>query len=164
MLASRLGLLAAAALVAGTAGCSLPEVLPLAGGTTSGPSPYGVWYEQHWATNSVLLAAADQPEGEMALPGDAELDGEASAGELGSEGTQPETLQPDDAQASVEASAANGPTATDFDNSTPYQFPASAFSGAPERSTEIPNDDLQPVAPKAAEPKSAPPGGGPIRY
>ena len=50
MRGSKLGLLAAGVLLAGTAGCSLPEVLPLAGGTTQGPSPYGVWYEQHWAT------------------------------------------------------------------------------------------------------------------
>jgi hypothetical protein len=62
MRASKLRLLAATAIVAGVAGCSLPEVRQLAGGTTAGPSPYGPWYEQHWATNAVLLAAADEEE------------------------------------------------------------------------------------------------------
>jgi hypothetical protein len=173
MLASRLGLVAASALVAGLAGCSLPEVLPLAGGTTSGPSPYGVWYEQHWATNSVLLAAADQPDGEEApLPDDASeglpegmtFDDEAAADGLGSGGTLPENIQADGAKASVEASARPGDQARDFDDSTPYQFPAGTYSGSPQRSTVIPNDDLVPVSPKAPEPTAAPPSGGPIRY
>ncbi len=44
------------------AGCSLPEVYPLVAGPTGGPSPYGAWYEQHWATNAVLLAAAHREE------------------------------------------------------------------------------------------------------
>ncbi|MBI5505254.1 MAG: hypothetical protein HY899_10665 [Deltaproteobacteria bacterium] len=44
------------------AGCSLPEVYPLAGGPTGGPSPYGAWYEQHWATNAILLTAAYRQE------------------------------------------------------------------------------------------------------
>lgn len=181
MLRSRLGLVAAAALTMGTAGCSLPEVLPLAGGTTQGPSPYGVWYEQHWATNAVLLAAADGTEEQTPVDGggeaagatfddEAPIDGEASAEELGANGIEPENLQPDAKGASrttVEASAATGSRARDFDNSTPYQFPASAYSGNPQRSSEIPNDDMVPVAPKASEPagsKAAPPSGGPIRY
>jgi len=37
-------------------------VYPLAAGPTGGPSPYGAWYEQHWVTNAVLLAAAHQEE------------------------------------------------------------------------------------------------------
>lgn len=44
------------------AGCSLPEVYPLSAGPTGGPSPYGAWYEQHWATNAVLLTAAHEQE------------------------------------------------------------------------------------------------------
>jgi|GEM_PF-1946422 len=43
------------------AGCSLPEVYPLASGPTGGPSPYGAWYEQHWVTNAILLAG-NQPQ------------------------------------------------------------------------------------------------------
>lgn len=173
MLGSRLGLIAATALVAGVAGCSLPEVLPLAGGTTSGPSPYGVWYEQHWATNAVLLAAADGTEEQTPVTGEgvddaAAADGEASAEELGANGTEPENLQAEGKAASksaVEASAATGSKARDFDDSTPYQFPASAYSSTPQRSSEVPADDAKATAPKASAPaKSAPSAGGPIRY
>lgn len=178
MLGTRLGLIAATALVAGVAGCSLPEVLPLSGGTTSGPSPYGVWYEQHWATNAVLLAAADGTEEQTPVSGEglegqseesAAADGEASAEELGANGTEPENLQAEGKAASksaVEASAATGAKARDFDDSTPYQFPASAYSSTPQRSTEVPSGDAQ--APKATAPASAPKAsssaGGAIRY
>lgn len=169
MLRSRLGLVAAAALTAGLAGCSLPEVLPLAGGTTQGPSPYGVWYEQHWATNSVLLAAADQPEDQVSTTDGVSLsEGEPTDEELGrmaddaAEKTAAAGRNYIDPNAPVEASAHSKPA--DFDDSTPYQFPASAYSGTPERSTEIPSDDLQPVAPSKPVEKSAPSTGGPIRY
>lgn len=59
-----LGVLASTALASamGLAGCGLPHVKPVVGGPTAGPSPYGPWYEQHWATNAVLLAAADGSE------------------------------------------------------------------------------------------------------
>lgn len=170
MLRSRLGLVAAAALTAGLAGCSLPEVLPLAGGTTQGPSPYGVWYEQHWATNSVLLAAADQTEDQVSTSDGVSLtEDEPTAEELGAAADDAAAKTAEagrnyiDPNAPVEASAHSKPA--DFDDSTPYQFPASAYSGTPERSTEIPSDDLQPVAPsKPVPPKSAPSTGGPIRY
>jgi hypothetical protein len=157
MRGSSLGLLAAIALVAGVAGCSLPEVLPMAGGTTQGPSPYGPWYEQHWATNSVLLAAADQPETLIPAADDATASDDATPVDEAAQGAQP---------AAVEANAAppaqqNG---ADFDNSSPYQFPASAFSPAGSAATEPPADDTAPSAPAAPEKNTAPAPGGPIRY
>lgn len=168
MLRSRLGLIAATVLVAGVAGCSLPEVLPLAGGTTSGPSPYGVWYEQHWATNAVLLAAADGTEEQAAPAGEDQAseaqaadaaEGEDRAEELGAKGDELVNLQ-DDGEASskstVEASLGTGSEGRDFDDSTAYQFPGSAY---PQRSTQIPGDDGKPVAPKSVSST-----GGPIRY
>jgi len=167
MRGSKLGLLAAAAVVAGVAGCSLPEVLPLAGGTSSGPSPYGVWYEQHWATNAVLLAAADQPEGdettaaeEAAL--DAALAEEANKDETAAyPGEYEAEMTPIQGPAPVEASTGNR-RAVDFDNSTPYQFPASSYAPAPApAAVDLPSDDAPAAKPA---PKAAPSSGGPIRY
>jgi hypothetical protein len=144
--------LLAAVLLAGVAGCSLPEVLPLAGGTTSGPSPYGPWYEQHWATNSVLLAATDEPDGDI-------MSGDVAAFEE-DPGLGPE---PDvEVEVTHTAAAELPPTvevktapseqqATDFDSSSPYQFPSSAY--APQPANEPP-----------AEPQVVPPSGGAIRY
>lgn len=167
MRGSKLGLLAAAVVMAGVAGCSLPEVLPLAGGTSSGPSPYGVWYEQHWATNAVLLAAADQPEGdettaaeEAAL--DAALAEEANKDETSAADALPvdeSEMTPIKGPAPVEASAGNG-RAVDFDNSTPYQFPASSYA-PPAAKAGTPSDDAPAAKP---QPKSAPSTGAPIRY
>src|SRR5688572_29749063 len=148
MQGSRLGLIAAVALLAGSAGCSLPQVLPLEGGTTAGPSPYGVWYEQHWATNSVLLAAADQPEEEVVAAPAADSDSVPGAeAEVTNETEYTFTPDPNadpidsDAEAAAreaalaaEAAAANAPVeavageAEQFDNSSPYQFPASSFA------------------------------------
>jgi hypothetical protein len=161
MQGSRLGLIAAVALLAGSAGCSLPQVLPLEGGTTAGPSPYGVWYEQHWATNSVLLAAADQPDEEV-VAAEAEITvnvdtqiGDAPIPEYG------EYADPIDADAEAAArearlaadeaaAAANAPVEVranepeQFDDSSPYQFPASSF--APGTGEELPPAN-QPEAP-----------------
>jgi len=138
--------LAAGALVAGVAGCSLPHVLPTQAGPTSGPSPYGVWYEQHWATNSVLLAASDNPEVEVQTVDD-------TADDTAIEETSPEERAEaaqqaiDDLDAAVEASAdaseEAAQAAEDFSNSTQYQFPAEAF---------VPADPATPTT------------GGPIRY
>jgi hypothetical protein len=149
MQGSRLGLIAAVALLAGSAGCSLPQVLPLEGGTTAGPSPYGVWYEQHWATNAVLLAAADQPEEEVVAPAEAEVtvnvDTDSDIGEAPVSLETGEYADPVDADAQAAAqearraadeaaAAANAPVeakgaeAEQFDDSSPYQFPASSFS------------------------------------
>lgn len=156
-LGHRLSLAICAAALAGVAGCSLPEVLPLAGNTTPGPSPYGPWYEQHWATNSVLLAAADQPEGDSQhLSEDVEAFQE--------ETTFEETLGavPDeDAPAPIEASARTGEQASDFDNSTPYQFPASQFAPQPARPAEAPAH-AQPSAETIYQVPA--PVDGPIRY
>jgi hypothetical protein len=172
MLGSRLGLMAAAALLSGSAGCALPQVLPLEGGTTSGPSPYGVWYEQHWATNAVLLAAADQPEEEVAAAPVAEaevtVDVDSEIGETAYTPESGEYADPIDADAeaaarearaaadaaAAEANAAietKGSSAEDFDNSSPYQFPASSF--APGSGEEAP-----------AGGATVPPDGEPIRY
>jgi len=171
MLRSRLGLVAVVALCAGAAGCSLPEVLPLAGGTTSGPSPYGVWYEQHWATNSVLLAAADQPEDGGFTSADPMVsEGEPTDDELQAAADEAAAKTAEagrgygDPNAPVEANANTDLGAVDFDESSPFQFPASKYSGTPERSTEIPSDDLVPLSPSKPEPQSAPSTGGPIRY
>lgn len=170
MQGSRLGLIAAVALLVGSAGCSLPQVLPLEGGTTSGPSPYGVWYEQHWATNAVLLAAADQPDEEVAPAPAAEaeitVDPDAAIGEAPFTAETGEYADPIDAdaeaaaleaRAAAEAAAADanapieatGSGAEEFDNSSPYQFPASSF--APGTGQEDP----------AGSPA---PADGPIRY
>ena len=145
---SRLGLLAVSALMASMAGCALPQVLPVETGTTSGPSPYGVWYEQHWATNSVLLAAADSPDSEIEAADDTAVDAAiadfeaAAAAEAEAEGG---------ADAAVEARADAAVEAEDFDASTPYQFPSSSYAPA---AREVPSDDAAPAAP----------GNGPIRY
>lgn len=153
---SKLGLLAATVLAAGVAGCGLPHVLPLAGGTTQGPSPYGVWYEQHWATNAVLLAAADQPEVEASAE-EAEIDAALAEFEAADAAAKA------DANAPVEAFAA--PVApveqnADFSNSSPYQFPAEQFQPAPPPESAPPAQQLTPAAPasKATVPD------GPIRY
>ena len=150
MRGSRLGLLAAAALVAGLGGCSLPEVLPLAGGTTSGPSPYGPWYEQHWATNAVLLAAADQP--------DEFVDGFGDESEAAPADTMPQV----DQGPAPEPTPVKGAEAVDFDNSSPYQFPSSEFAPAP---TDAPSStELTPPTPSAPKKKSVPASDEPIRY
>ncbi len=173
MQGSRLGLIAAVALLAGSAGCSLPHALPLAGGTTAGPSPYGVWYEQHWATNSVLLAAADQPDEEVVPPADSAIEvspdtqiGEAPMSETGeyadpidadAEAAAREARQAaDDAAAAANAAATASSNvnvqagdAEQFDDSSPYQFPASSF--APGTGEEV-------------QPQPAVPSDGPIRY
>jgi hypothetical protein len=149
MQGSRLGLIAAVALLAGSAGCSLPQVLPLEGGTTAGPSPYGVWYEQHWATNAVLLAAADQPEEEVVAPAEAEVTVNVETSTDTEIGEAPVSLETGeyadpvdaDAQAAAQearraadeaAAAANAPVeakaAEEFDDTSPYQFPASSFA------------------------------------
>jgi len=157
------GLLAAAALVAGVAGCSLPEVLPLAGGTTSGPSPYGPWYEQHWATNAVLLAATDEPGGEAKSDDVAAFEENPGIEEeaLGGADVQAEPAAAAPAPAVVEIKAHpvahSADSATDFDNSSPYQFPASAF--APK-----PGEDVPATEPHSSEKVVPPPSGGPIRY
>jgi hypothetical protein len=169
MQGSRLGLIAAVALLAGTAGCSLPQVLQLEGGTTAGPSPYGVWYEQHWATNAVLLAAADQPEEEVAAPvveAEVTVNPDAQIGEVPITAETGEYADPVDADAeaaAIEARAAadaaaaeanapfetKGSGAEEFDNSSPYQFPSSSF--APGTGQENPGSP-------------APQADAPIRY
>lgn len=148
VLGTRLALVAGLLATAGLAGCSLPHVLPTVSATTPGPSPYGVWYEQHWATNSVLLAAADQPEttSEIEISDDAVIedrqrfeeqeDADRFSGPADEAAATPDAPG-DDAAARAEASAnaaveaANAleahQQASDFDNSTPYQFPASSF-------------------------------------
>jgi len=160
MRGSTMGLVAAA-LIAGLAGCSLPEVLPMAAGTTAGPSPYGPWYEQHWATNSVLLAAADQPdeewEGDEAaegLPGDEEFGVDE---ELGADAA------PAAAEAAIEANAGSPDLHEEFSDSTPFQFPASAYSAEPPAGAPASPDASQPATP-AVDDKVVPPSGGPIRY
>jgi hypothetical protein len=163
MQGSRLGLIAAVALLAGSAGCSLPQVLPLEGGTTAGPSPYGVWYEQHWATNSVLLAAADQPDEEVvATPVEAEVtvnvDTQIGDIPIAESGEYADPIDADAEAAAREArlaadeaaAAANAPVEVranepeQFDDSSPYQFPASSF--APGTGEELPPAG-QPEAP-----------------
>jgi hypothetical protein len=163
---TRLGFIAAIALVAGVGGCSLPQVLPLEGTTSAGPSPYGVWYEQHWATNSVLLAAADQPaedveitdsEVSISVDPDAEVDVDVDA-TLGTEASEFEEAAAEAQRAAEEADAAfeassapkaQADVATDtaveeFDETSPYQFPASSFA--------------------PAQKDAPPPAEGPIRY
>lgn len=152
MRGSPMALVAAAALLAGVAGCSLPEVLPLADGPTAGPSPYGPWYEQHWATNAVLLAASDQPEGEIDTGefGLSDDDSASDALEQSVDGPQP-------ALGSPEANARNGDPSAEFSNSSPYQFPSSSFAPAPVEQPAVP-------APGDPQLKPAPATGGPIRY
>jgi hypothetical protein len=171
---SRLGLIAVAALLSGSAGCALPQVLPLEGGTSAGPSPYGVWYEQHWATNAVLLAAADQPEEEVVAAPAAEAEAEVTVSvdsEIGETVYTPESGEYADpidadaeaaareARAAADAAAAEANAAVeaavsgaeDFDNSSPYQFPASSFA---------PGADEEAPPAGAADPQD----GEPIRY
>jgi hypothetical protein len=150
-------------LAAGLGGCALPHVLPVEQGTTSsGPSPYGVWYEQHWATNSVLLAAADEPNAETESAADdttvdtaVAAEAEANAAAAAADSDAAAAAAVDNMATSVEASAAAAEKAAsaaeDFDNSTPYQFPASSLA--------------QP-APAAGDtaPADAAPSGDPIRY
>jgi hypothetical protein len=152
------GLIAATALLAGVAGCGLPEVLPLAGGTTSGPSPYGPWYEQHWATNAVLLAATDQP-GSGSKADDVAAFEEQPATfdeQPAADGASPKV------HVAVDTNPAPAPQAADFDNSSPYQFPASSFAPKPAV-TEQPPAETPPAAPAPAQ-QVPPPGGGAIRY
>lgn len=164
MRGSKLGLLAAA-LLAGVTGCSLPEVLPLAGGTTAGPSPYGPWYEQHWATNSVLLAAADQPDG--AIDFQTEVDENAAIDAALAEGmAEIEAAEAAEA-AAIEANAFAVPQPVEFSDSTPYQFPSSSFAPPPSPApvaTESPDYDLAPPVSASPGMTTAPAGGGPIRY
>ena len=166
MRGSKLGLLAAGALVAGLAGCALPQVLPVeTGAITPGPSPYGAWYEQHLAANSVLLAAADQPEETIDVTGDTPVNDTPRAYtpvDDAPEAYAPEAYAPKaytaaELNTAVEASAASATRAKDFDNSTPYQFPSSSFSPA---APEVPGGAVAPAAPGSP----AAPGGGPIRY
>ncbi len=149
LLGTRLALAAALLATTGLAGCSLPHVLPTVSGATQGPSPYGVWYEQHWATNSVLLAAADQPEissDEIEIADDAVIeDGARLEQDVDADRFEDapslEAAPGEGAAAAAEASAdaaveaANAleaqRKAEDFDNSTPYQFPSSSFAPAP---------------------------------
>ena len=161
MRGSTMGLVAAA-IVAGLAGCSLPEVLPLAGGTTSGPSPYGPWYEQHWATNSVLLAAADKPDADWDQQDKAAAEGETTPvdQQLGAEAT-PEAA-PEAVEHPVEANASDQEP-EDFSNTSPYQFPASEYAPKPSVNAPVSPDASQPV-PATPEEKILPPSGGPIRY
>lgn len=165
VLGTRLALAAAMLATAGLAGCSLPHVLPTVTATTPGPSPYGSWYEQHWTTNSVLLAAADQPEitEEIEISDDAVIEDRMRFEDVGVDGADeasvPAGTPGEDAAAAAEASAdaaveaANAleahQQAQDFDNSTPYQFPASSF--APPPSGSAADDQL-------------PGGNGAIRY
>lgn len=152
---SRLGIFAVSTLIAGLAGCSLPEVLPLVGGNTAGPSPYGPWYEQHWATNSVLLAAADQPGEFVDLTDDEAVDAALS--------DAVDSLESEDA--AVEASAAAGVEVIEFDNSTPYQFPSSAYAPEPAAAVEtVPLGDFDSPPPSAPAQQAAPATGGSIRY
>lgn len=157
MSVSKLGPFAAAVLLAGLAGCSLPEVLPLVDGTTSGPSPYGPWYEQHWATNSVLLAAADEPNAD-AIPTDEEMD--AALGPA-----MDNNVDATPGAAFENNGAAPTLDSTEFDNSSPFQFPSSAFNPTPEPGNVAPSSaDLVPPTPEAPERQTAPGPGGPIRY
>jgi hypothetical protein len=155
MRVSKLGLLAAAAMTAGVAGCALPEVLPMAGGgTTQGPSPYGVWYEQHWATNAVLLAAADQPEADQtAQDEEAEIDKALADFEAADEAARQDTP--------VEANAdLSTPQTEEFSNSSPYQFPASQFQEPAPQAEEL----TPPPPPPAPEKNTQTVPDGPIRY
>lgn len=155
MQGSKLGLLAATLLVVGASGCALPHVLPLTGGTTAGPSPYGPWYEQHWATNSVLLAAADQPEDFVEVADDATVEATVAGedGDLDVQGPDP----------SLEVSTVGAGEAQEFTDSSPYQFPASSFApeGAAAPASVEPTLSAPPASP---EKQSAPPSSGPIRY
>ncbi|HEY2775980.1 MAG TPA: hypothetical protein VGK20_18210 [Candidatus Binatia bacterium] len=157
MFGSRLTLLVAAGSIACVAGCAMPEVLPLNGGVTQGPSPYGPWYEQNWSTNAMLLAASDQPTAGSA-PSDAELN--AATG-----GTAATVAAPSDTNAAtgapIEVNAA--PHGTDFDTSSPYQFPSSAYQ-APAAPAAPPPGNMAPPAPAAPAPVPAPDQTGPIRY
>jgi hypothetical protein len=151
MQGSSLGLIAAALLLAGSAGCSLPHVFPVEGVTTAGPSPYGVWYEQHWATNSVLLAAADQPEEEVVSVPVADADVTMGVSPIESEtGEYADPIDADAEAAAQEARRAADEAAAaansaieaqageteQFDDSSPYQFPAASF--APGTGQEAP--------------------------
>lgn len=149
MRGSKLGLLVAVALVAGLGGCALPEVLPLVEGSTSGPSPYGPWYEQHWATNSVLLAAADNPDEGITPSDDFVVDPNLDLDQAAA-----------DAEAAYNGEAlpveANGAAPAeqqyeDFSTSSPYQFPASEFAPPAEGAAPV-------------EPEPAPLPDGPLRY
>ena len=156
---SATGLVAAAVIAAGVAGCSLPEVLPLAGGTTAGPSPYGSWYEQHWATNSVLLSATDEDGGEFLSDDVAAFEEQPAGIDPGIDETHKVHVEitPARAQAPVEtnADATLGAEPTDFDNSSAYQFPSDNY--APKAA---PPARVEPVAP----PVEVVPPSGAIRY
>lgn len=159
MQGSRLGLVIATLMVAGVSGCSLPNVLPLTGATTQGPSPYGPWYEQHWATNSVLLAAADQPEDYIDVTDDAAVDA-AMAEESSSDGFEPAAVGPDPA---LEVSNIGTGEAQEFTDSSPYQFPASSFA-APAVDTAEPLQPMLSSPPASPEKQTVSPPSGPIRY
>ena len=64
--------------------------------------------------------------------------------------------------AAVEANAAPAAQAGDFDDSSPYQFPASDFAPKPGEGGPPPAD-VPPVAAPPAQ-KIVPPDGGAIRY
>jgi hypothetical protein len=156
--------LAALVLTAGLAGCSLPEVLPLTGATTPGPSPYGVWYEQHWATNSVLLAATDEPNVDV-IPTDEEFEAlgtypETNAGTPRTAGTPADE---DLGDGEVNAAIQDG-TGSDFDTTSPYQFPSSSYApGGPTQGASA-SEVLIPPPPSGPEINPIPAPGGQIRY
>ncbi|MFN2426577.1 MAG: hypothetical protein ABR587_09055 [Candidatus Binatia bacterium] len=138
MLGIRLGLLAAGALISGVAGCALPHALPVEGGTTAGPSPYGVWYEQHWATNSVLLAASDNPEADVQAVDDSAVEVTIEEDSVAVEQLGDDAAVDAGAESAADVAEEAAQRAEDFSNSTPYQFPASSFApAAPETDEPI---------------------------
>jgi hypothetical protein len=159
MQGSKLGLVIATLMVAGVSGCALPNVLPLTGATTQGPSPYGPWYEQHWATNSVLLAAADQPEDFIDVTDGAAVDA-AMAAEGNLDGFESAPVGPDPA---LEVSTVGTGNAQEFTDSSPYQFPASSFSAPSAEVSEAAQPSLS-TPPASPEKQTVPPPSGPIRY
>lgn len=91
------------------AGCSLAEVYPTVAGPTGGPSPYGAWYEQHWATNAVLLAAAHEQKYGPALNEEkSELDGPGPAATPAEPEAEPVADVSDEQQASPEPEPSHG--------------------------------------------------------
>lgn len=154
MRAPNLQLVAAVALVAGVAGCSLPEVRPLVGVTTAGPSPYGIWYEQHWATNAVLLAAADEPEAPAAEETANQAPvaaSEISASEMAvstSEETSQMSYDPSREAAEASREAADAARAS--------REAAEAFEGIDGAAEALPAVKSQPQVPA--------PSSGPVRY
>ena len=150
MRATSLSLLAAMAIAAGAAGCALPEVKPLVGGTTAGPSPYGPWYEQHWATNAVLLAAAEEPEAPAAEAAPAP---EAQAAATEAAVSTTEEVQQTSLDTGAEAAAAS-------------REAAEASREAAEAAAALEGDDAAATAlpPATRAPEVPAPSSGPVRY